>query len=174
VKSLVFCPVCGFGVFIENGAINRAKAKDATLYCGRVCAGVGRRKELLAEPVKRTLKADYDRQYREVNRERLRAEKAAYFQRTYDPVKAAVERRKIMPRHVEYCRQPEYVAWKRGYDRTYRAKKDFGPFWEAALLVEDIGKEVLARSSRYQINIDKGSYNKSQFRRRDYERLISG
>src|SRR5258708_23138469 len=119
------------------------ESKDAAPCAGGGGPGLGRRSHVVPVTANRSRGPYFARQYREVNRERLRAEKAAYFQRTYDPVKAAVERRKIMPRHVEYCRQPEYVAWKRGYDRTYRAKKDFGPFWEAALLVEDIGNEVL-------------------------------
>jgi hypothetical protein len=41
-------------------------------------------------------------------------------------VKAAAEYRKQrMHLHVEYCRRPEYRAWKREYDRKYRAK-EFG------------------------------------------------
>ena len=75
-------------------------------------------------------KAEYDRKYRARNRKRLKAEKAAYFQRTYDPAKAAVERKKRMSKHVEYCRQPEYKAWKKKYDKKRRLAR-FGDFKEA-------------------------------------------
>lgn len=61
------------------------------------------------------LKAAYDRDYRKKNAVRIKADHAAYFQRTYDPVKAAIERKKKMPVHVEYCRQPIYRAYKQGY-----------------------------------------------------------
>lgn len=39
-------------------------------------------------------KATYDRDYRKRNKERLRRQHAEYFQRTYDPVEAAIERKK--------------------------------------------------------------------------------
>jgi hypothetical protein len=38
----------------------------------------------------------------------LKAKKRAYFERTYDPRKAAVERKKRMHLHVAYCREPRY------------------------------------------------------------------
>ncbi len=42
-------------------------------------------------------------EYRRKNRAALKAKKAERHKRTYDPVKAAVVRKKRMPRHVEYC-----------------------------------------------------------------------
>ena len=65
----------------------------------------------------------YDMAYRAKNLERIKAGKRAYFQRTYDPREAAVERKKRMHLHVAYCRQPRYKAWKREYDRKYRASE---------------------------------------------------
>lgn len=101
---------------------------------------------------KKQAKAEYDRKYRKKNRVRLRAKKAAYFQRTYDPKQAAKARKKRMPAHVEYCRQPEYRAWKKEYDRERRGKK-FGPFAEAhAILLElkkEIAKQMPDRFERY-------------------------
>jgi hypothetical protein len=91
--------------------------------------------------ISKEAKAAYDREYRKKNRERLRVEKAAYFQRTYDPVKAAKERKKNMHRHVEYCRQPEYRVWKKGYDRQ-RKLSGFGGFAEAFELLEALRKEI--------------------------------
>ena len=81
-------------------------------------------------------KAAYDREYRKKNLAWIKAKKADYFQRTYDPVKAAKERKKRMPEHVEYCRQPKYRAYKRKYDRKRRASK-FGEFAEAYEALKD-------------------------------------
>jgi hypothetical protein len=86
-------------------------------------------------------KAAYDRQYRKKNRLRLKAEKAAYFQRTYDPFKAAIERKKKMPKHVEYCRRPQYRAYKHDYDINRRASL-YGPFVEAYKLLKELMREI--------------------------------
>lgn len=99
------------------------------------------------------LKAAYDRDYRKKNAVRIKADHAAYFQRTYDPVKAAIERKKKMPVHVEYCRQPIYRAYKQGYDRQRRASV-YGPFAEAyhvlLLLRAEIRRQMPNRFERYQ------------------------
>jgi hypothetical protein len=98
-------------------------------------------------------KAEYDRKYRKKNRARLKAEKAAYFQRTYDPIKAAKERKKKMPAHAEYCRQSWYKAWKKEYDKKHRAS-EYGEFAEAyALLLEllkEINRQQPDREERYR------------------------
>lgn len=97
-------------------------------------------------------KAAYDREYRKKNAARLKEQKAAYFKRTYDPVEAAIKRKKRMPYHVEYCRQPEYKAWKKAYDRK-RRKGKFGPFAEAyevlMMLKAEIRKQMPDRFERY-------------------------
>lgn len=115
---------------------------------------------------KKAEKAAYDVEYRRRNVALLKAKKAAYFQRTYDPVKAAADRKLRMPRHVEYCRHPRYKKWKRNYDRGYRAKKYFGPFAEAHVLLIDIEKEVAKRASDYEIRLQQGTLNKRQNRAR--------
>ena len=111
--------------------------------------------------ISKEAKADYDREYRRKNRARLKVAHAAYFQRTYDPKKAAIERKKNMPKHVEYCRQPEYKAWKKKYDKQCRSKK-FGDFAEAHQLLVELTKEInrqmpnrmerYAQSKRHQYN----------------------
>ena len=97
-------------------------------------------------------KAIYDRKYRKKNAKRIKANHAEYFQRTYDPAKAAIERKKRMPAHVEYCRQPKYKAYKREYDRKRRAGK-FGDFAEAyealKALLKEIKKQMPDRFERY-------------------------
>jgi hypothetical protein len=96
-------------------------------------------------------KAAYDRKYRKKNH-RLKAQKAAYFQATYDPVEAAKKRKKRMPYHIAYCRQPWYRAWKRKYDRKRRASK-FGEFNEAyealRALQAEIRRQMPDRFERY-------------------------
>ena len=170
-KTLVFCPVCGFGVMKKNGAIARAAKVGMALYCSRECSGVAHRKgRSKAERVE--AKRVYDAKYRAERAAELKARKAAYHKRTYDPTAAREVRAKRMPYHIEYCRQPKYVAWKREYDKQYRAKKLFGPFWESALLVNDINFEVLARASRYEIDLQNGKLNKATKRKRDYDQLV--
>jgi hypothetical protein len=123
-------------------------------------------------------KAVYDRKYREKNRERIKANKAAYFQGTYDPVHAAKERKKKMPQHVEYCRQPKYKAWKREYDRKRRAGR-FGEFALAYEALKDLTREIrkqmpdrferYAQSGRHQWN----PINQQRYRSRKHEHIDS-
>lgn len=163
------CTHCGLYGLKQRGEINRAAKAGLSLYCDRTCSGRGRRKHISdAEKVSR--KAEYDRQRRIDLADRLRVEKAAYFQRTYDPVKAAVERKAKMPRHVEYCRQPRYRKWKADYDKKYLARKQYGPFGEAAILLNQLETEVLSRASRLEISTTNGTLNKKQSRRREYDR----
>jgi len=101
---------------------------------------------------KRHRKAIYDKKYRVLNKERIKANHAAYFKRTYDPKKAAKERKKRMPYHVKYCRQPWYRKYKREYDRRRRAGK-FGAFSEAykvlLRLVKEVKRQMPDRFERY-------------------------
>lgn len=91
---------------------------------------------------KKKEKAAYDRKYREKNAARIKANHAAYFQRTYDPVEAAKERKKRMPKHVEYCRRPEYRAKKKVYDHN-RMHGRYDKEWiEVALLLDELQKEI--------------------------------
>ncbi len=108
-------------------------------------------------------------EYRAKNFALIKGKKAAHFQRTYDPKKAAKERKKRMPLHVEYCRQPKYKEWKSKYDQQHRAKKYFGAFWESALIVMKLDEEILSRMSRYEVAAANGTINKSQKRKRAYE-----
>lgn len=148
-----------------KGEVNRARAAGLNLYCNRRCSGLGRRDgRTKAERVE--AKRLYDLAYRAKNLDWIKSKKRAYFKRTYDPVKAAVERKKNMPRHVEYCRRPEYKRWKTTYDRKYRAKKDFGPFAEAAMLLSDLNLEINGRGDRHEIRYQNGGTNKAQRRKR--------
>lgn len=160
------CAQCGVMAVKPTGSVNRSRAAGAPLYCGKTCSGMARR---LAAPrtddEKRELKRIHDAQYRAANSEKRKVEKAAYHARTYDPAKAAIKRKATMAQHVEYCRQPEYKAKKAAYDKQRRYAR-FGPFAEAAMLLDDLDKEVRARATRYEIYIANGRFTRSAQQRR--------
>ena len=166
----VRCAHCTIEARKETGAANRARRKGAPIYCGWECAGLARRAWKSPEQ-KIAEKAAYDAQRRRLLADEIRATKREYHKRTYDPVKAAVERKARMPHHVEYCRRPEYRAWKRQYDRQYRATKEYGDFADCFLLLTDIRAECLSQMTDYEIRLSKGTLNKRQQRKRDDERL---
>ena len=96
----------------------------------------------------------------------LKAKKSAYFQRTYDPEKARIERVANMARHVEYCRQPEYKAKKHVYDKRRYANENFGLFAGVYMVLSDLEKEIDSRASDYEIRKANGTLNKKLQRRR--------
>jgi hypothetical protein len=166
------CAYCRSECDKPTGRVRRAKRRGLNLYCDRKCAGLGRRKNISKQELVER-KRLYDIEYRKKNREKLKAKKAAYFQRTYDPQKAAIERKKNMHRHIEYCRRPEYKEWKRNYDRIYRAKKIYGDYWESHLAIVDI--ENIVRPDKYEIDLNAGRLNKAKRRKRachNYQRKI--
>lgn len=160
------CGWCGKVCWHEAGHINRSRKLGMRIYCDRKCAGLGRRSDTRTPEQKIADKAEYDRRYRELNRDKLKAVKREYFKRTYDPIKAAAERKARMPRHVEYCRRPEYVAWKRDYDRKYRAKIDYGPLWETHLILLDLQGEIDDRADRYEIYQENGRLQRGAQKRK--------
>lgn len=159
------CAHCGREANKPAGHVNRARARGLNLYCNRKCSGFGRRDgKTKAQRVEE--KRLYDIEYRAKNREMLKRKHREYHVRTYDPVVAAAYRKKRMPKHVEYCRQPEYRVWKKGYDRKYRSKKLYGPFDEAFMVLMDLDNEIKQRSNKYEIYQQNGTLNKTQTRRR--------
>lgn len=167
------CPQCQGDFTPSTGHANRAAKLGAPLYCGRACAGLARRRAVpLTDAEAKAAKKAYDAQRRIDLADRIKAEKAARHKRTYDPVKAAVERAKNMARHIEYCRSPEYKAWKSEYDRR-RKFAAFGPFAEAAMLLADLEQEISTRATRYEIYIANGRFTRSaQQRRRELWQTI--
>jgi hypothetical protein len=166
------CPQCRCFGEQAKGAVNRAAKRGAPVYCGRECAGLARRGSEKSQEQRKAEKSAYDARRRIEHGERIRAQKRAHHKATYDPVKAAEYRKQRMPYHVEYCRRPEYVEWKRDYDRQYRAEKEFGEFAECFMLIQDIRNECLSQQTDYEIRLSKGGIAKSQQRRRDYDRLV--
>jgi hypothetical protein len=168
----VLCSYCGKPVNQTTGAINRAKKHGRGIYCNRECSGLGRRKN--KTPAKRKEeKRLYDMEYRNRNKDLLKEKKAEWFKRTYDVSNAREKRKSRSAFHAEYCRRPEYKEWKKIYDQQYRAKKLFGDYWESSILLTSIEKEVIERVDRVEIYAIRGTLNKKQNRRRDYERTHS-
>lgn len=162
------CSHCTETFLKEQGAVNRAEKAGLNIYCSPGCSALGRRKWKTTEQKKKE-KAAYDAEYREKNREKLKAEKRDYFKKTYDPEEARVKRKKTMPRHVEYCRRPEYKEKKKEYDKGYRAKKEYGEFAEAVVVLRELESEILARASKYECMLVNGTINKKLRRRRMYD-----
>lgn len=159
------CPHCRLLFFATAARVNRALKIGAPLYCGIKCAGAARRVEKTVTE-RKDAKRLYDAHRRAEKADEIRAAKREYHRRTYDPTKAALERKKRAPFHAEYCRSPEYRAYKREYDRHHRAQKLFGEFGEAAMLLQDVEHEIDQRATRYEIYMANGTINKSQSRRR--------
>lgn len=168
--SATKCAHCGASFECATSRCNRAAKIGAQLYCGRACAGLARRlKNPKTDEERRAAKAIYDAQRRfGAQRGRLLAQKREHYQANRSRILAhqTVYRKAHMQRHVEYCRQPEYKAWKSEYDRQYRAKQTFGEFAEAALLLGDIDAAIGERVSKYEIYLANGTINKAQQRRR--------
>lgn len=136
------CPICGCEFEISTGHYNRAQKLGLNNYCGKVCSGIGRRVSKTAEQKKKE-KAKYDKQYREKNIEAKTKKAKAYYENNKPEIlkKMRVYRKRTMPRHVEYCRQPKYKAYKKDYDKQYRAKKLFGDYWESAIILTELEAE---------------------------------
>ena len=150
--------------------MNRSRAIGAPLYCSMRCSGIGRRlKNPPSAADRKEAKRLYDTKRRAEKRDEILAQKRAHYYANHERIKTeqAVYRAKHMARHVAYCQQPEYKAWKSEYDRRYRAVKAFGEFAEAALLLNDIDREIDAKASRYEIYQANGTLNKAQTRRRE-------
>ncbi|MBV8664645.1 MAG: hypothetical protein JO107_16270 [Hyphomicrobiales bacterium] len=166
------CGHCGALAYQKSSAVNRARRAGFSLYCNRRCAGLGRRSSK-SKAQKVAEKAEYDRAYRKENRAALKVKKAAYFQRTYDPASAAIWRKQRSAQHAEYCRRPEYRIKKREYDLDRRAQ-EFGEFADSYKLLSGIEAEISERATRYEIMLANGTLNKSQQRRREYDKSYGG
>jgi hypothetical protein len=162
MTATVFCQHCGAVVRQSQSAINRAIRDGKPLYCNRTCAGLARR---VPPDRKKKAKRAYDAQRRVEKAAEIRAKKAAYYQRTRDPAKERERRLQRMDRHVEYCRRPEYVAYKADYDRQYRAE-EYGEYAEAYLLLLDLEREIRSRASSYERRKARGYYTRAAQQRR--------
>lgn len=166
------CSICSTNFERENGEANRTlKKSNGLIFCSRTCSGLNHRSNK-SKAQKIVEKAEYDKEYRAKNLESIKVKKAQYFKKTYDPEQAAIERKKNMHKHVEYCRQPRYKAYKQKYDQCYRAKKYYGEFWECALVLNRLEIEVRSQADFTERATQKGTLNKAQNRKREYEQSI--
>jgi hypothetical protein len=165
------CNYCGKELIKTTSAINRALKINALLYCNRMCSGLGRQLHRPLEEKKKQ-KADYDKQYRKNNANKIKLSKHNYYKETYDPLKASIDRKKNANKHLEYCRQPKYKTYKQEYDKKYLAKKLFGEYWESALLIRDIEKEYDQQQVRQLNNLHNKSQKRKRLWKQNYQRLI--
>ena len=159
------CAHCGLVLLRRAGDVNRAAKMGAPLYCGKACAGLARRAPAKTAEQKKEEKRLYDLKYRADNAARLKAEKAAWYASNHDREKEREYRIKRMPRHVEYCRTPEYKAWKTKYDMK-RNEQEFADFAEAWRLLQELEKEIRSRASAYEIRVAQGYYTRNAQKRR--------
>ena len=163
----VICAYCGKEFDKPTGEYNYSIKIGMKFYCSRKHSGLGRRTNETPEE-KRAIKAWYDQflniSMTEDERELEELQRMVYFQWDYarNPEKHKERRRDRMAAHLEYCRQPEYKEWKKGYDELYRAKKDYGDWWESAIALKNLDKEIDYRESKKQNKI----YNKSTSKRK--------
>lgn len=167
------CSYCGKSfLVIHVGAYNRSVKSGLNVFCNLRCFGLSRRLNETDEE-KKSAKSFYDMFLRVSKTEdeliKESFENAFYFQLDYrsNPDKYKEQRRKRMPKHVEYCRRPEYKQYKINYDKKYRAKKDYGIFWEAAIILIDLEKEIDNRLVKNEL----GLINKSQKRKRLWQKI---
>jgi hypothetical protein len=167
--KLICCYCSNEFIVLPNniGQRNNSIRLGLPIYCNRTCAGLGRRGDETLEE-KRQIKTWYDLFLRISMTEDEKIfesfSRCVYFLIDYkqNPNKYKKWRNKRMPKHVEYCRQPEYKEYKKGYDEQYRAKKHFGSYWESAIILKNLDNEIDYRESKRHNKI----YNKSTTKRK--------
>jgi hypothetical protein len=163
----LICPQCSIAFDRNASHVNRSMKNGAPLYCGMACAGLARRVEPKTDEQKRAAKAEYDRNRRAEKGIELRAKKmAAYYADHKRNLAHAKEYRKIrMPKHVEYCRRPEYKSYKHEYD-IKRNSQEYADFAEAWRLLIELEKEIRSQASAYERRVANGYYLRSAQKRR--------
>lgn len=163
----IACAQCGVEFDRKAGHINRSLKIGAPLYCGMACAGLARRSEPKADEQKRAAKAEYDRNRRAKHGIALNEKKRAAYYANREKALAymAVYRKKRMPKHVEYCRQSKYKAYKHEYD-IKRSSAEYAEFAEAWRLLLELEKEIRSQASAYERRVANGYYTRNAQRRR--------
>jgi hypothetical protein len=159
----VTCATCGKKVDKSTGHVNRSLKLGLKFFCNKICFGVSRR-VARTEEEKIEIKRLYDIEYRKKNNDRIKARMQQY---NKSPAGRAMQKRnreKFKNSHLEYCRTEEYKKWKHDYDQKHCAKKNYGEFWESSLIMKEIEKVI--EPEKAEVKIQKGTYNKSQKRKR--------
>lgn len=167
---IVKCDYCGKDVEKKICHVNRARKLGKKLFCNRTCFGLNKRHNR-TDAESKEIKRLYDLEYRDKNESRLKIVRKEWFAKDYakNPEKYRLRRIAKYKKHLEYLSAPEYKEWKKNYDKVFRAKKQYGEFWEAELILRDIENEIDNREVKLQL----GLINKTQKRKRKYERLNS-
>jgi hypothetical protein len=145
-----------------RSAINRAIREGKPLYCDRACAGMARR---ISTDQKKRQKALYDARRRTEKAAEISFQKQEYYQCTRNPEKERERRRANRGRHAEYCRQPEYKAYKQDYD-LHRRAEEYGPYADSYLLLLDLEREIRSRATSYERRKARGYYTRAAQQRR--------
>jgi len=123
----------------------------------------------------RTRKAEYDRQYRAVNRDELLARKRQhyhdnrerYLERGAKQRASAAYRTRHKAYLERYTATPEWKAHKREYDRLWRANSRHGPEWGPChVALMELLDELDSRMTWVERKQQAGTLNKSQRRKR--------
>lgn len=122
------CPHCNESFTMEASQYNhrlknKPKKGPPKIYCSKTCSGLARR---TSKAEKIEAKRLYDIEYREKNKESLKKKNQEY---NSSPAGRAMQKRardKKKDYHLEYCRTPEYRAWKREYDQKRVFIKMYG------------------------------------------------
>ncbi len=162
------CPHCGIETEQPTGYYNAAIKRGGNIYCSRKCGGLSRR---TSTEQKKQVKKDYDKKYRADNLESKKIKAHEYFKKDYaaNPEKYRAIRKAKYKKHLEYLQTPEYKEWKRNYDIKYLAKKNFGVFWESAILLTELENHLL-KIRPDGIKFQMGITNKTQNRKRLWQR----
>jgi hypothetical protein len=163
------CPHCGKECDIKTGYVNRAIKLGVPIYCTRVCSGLARRKNY-TDDQKKQIKADYDRQYRANNEELIKVKKSTYYKTEAGRALQKRNREKFKESHKEYVKTERYrLGYKQQYDKKYHAKKKYGEFFEASIILDELEKKI--QPERLEAKIQNGIVNKSQKRKRLWNSL---
>lgn len=165
----VKCSYCNKYFEILAGHYNRAMSLGYGIYCSRKHSGLAKRVHRTKKE-KKELKRVYDSAYRQVMADKIRKDKAEYFKKDYakNPEKYKKWRRRRQKWHNKYCQRAEYVLWKKEYDRTYRAKKFYGPMADAFLAWLDLKDYIDNRFAKQQNDL----LNKTQKRKRSCQNQL--
>lgn len=158
---IVTCAHCGNPFDKVTGHVNRARKLGLNIYCNRTCSGLGRR---TSKEEKKKVKSDYDRKRRNELADILKEKAKKY---NASPAGRAMQKRnrdKFKENHRQYIKSDSYRKWKHEYDQKYHARKNYGEFWEAFIVLKEI--DVIIEPEKDECKIQKGTYNKSQKRKR--------
>lgn len=165
----IVCPQCKKEVDKDTGDVNRSRSIGAPVYCGRICSGLARRNNKTIEQ-KKEEKRLYDIGYRNgPRRQEILDLRKAYYKTEAGRASSKRNRDNRKQAHLEYIRTDKYRKWKHEYDQVHVAKKEYGELWESHLVLKQIIKEIEPEIK--EVKIQKGTYNKSQKRKRAWNSL---